>query len=79
MSKAVILARNAFKIDQTCISLHSKKNLLLQQGEGGRAQAGVVIAVVAEANRSAAATFQWNHVVGLLAATAATVQPGFAR
>ena len=57
-----------------------QKKLLLQQGEGGRAQAGVVIAVVTEANRSAAATFQWNHVVGLLtAATAATVQPGFAR
>ena len=75
------LARNAFKIDQTCISPHGKKNSLLQQGEGGRAQAGVVIAVVTEANRSAAATtFQRNHVVGLLpAATAATVQPGFAR
>ena len=58
----------------------AEKNLLLQQGEGGPAQAGVVIAVVTEANRSAAAaTFQWNHVVGLLtAATAATVQPGFA-
>ena len=58
----------------------ARKKLLLQQGEGGRAQAGVVIAVVAEANRSAAAaTFQWNHVVGLNTATAATIQPGFAR
>ena len=57
-----------------------KKNSLLQQGEGGRAQAGVVIVVVTEANRSAAAaTFQWNHVVGLNTATAATIQPGFAR
>ena len=59
----------------------AKKILLLQQGEGGRAQAGVVIAVVTKANRSAAATFQRNHVVGLLTAAtaAATVQPGFAR
>ena len=82
MSKAVILARNAFKIDQTCISLHGQKNSLLQQGEGGPAQAGVVIAVVVtKANRSAAATFQRNHFVGLntAATAAATVQPGFAR
>ena len=81
MSKAVILARNAFKIDQTCISLHGRKNSLLQQGEGGPVQAGVVIAVVTEAIRSAAATFQWNHVLGLntAATAAATVQPGFAR
>ena len=58
----------------------AKKNVLLQQGEGGRAEAGVVIAVVTEAERSTAdTTLDRNHVVGLLPATAATaVQPGFA-